>query len=289
MKKIYVFLFLTPVLIFNSLCAQGNFEIFGLRSWAFPRPYYSDKGFGGGMNLLGRSIPLTGKDNLHPVNFQFGSGFYVSGLGTKKFRDIPLNAPETGNAVVKLYDVVFGFNLFFRLSAPNATTGRKPYLDFTGGLRSMSSNMTIIPNLVTAGYDNKTNSTLYTAGGWCYGIGAGMQVKLSENTNLDFELLWNYSSHSRDLVNLKSAQKTSDGIYYDLKQSPNSVIMLKVGFSFRTEGSRGHCNCNNGSRGGYHNPSYHTSTHTSGGGGHSSSVHISTGGGHSSGVHTIAK
>jgi len=284
MKKILSLLLFSPLLFSTQIHAQGQMEFFGLRSWAIPRPEFTDKGWGGGMNYLSHPIALNGKGNVHPFDVQLGGQFYLCGLGMRKFRGVPLDEPLTGNAKVKFDNLVLGGNLFVRFSAPNATTGYMPYLDILGGGRLISSGMTVFPDYVPAGYDASTNSELKSVGGWNYGAGIGLQKKISDNVNFDCELIWSYSPTSNSIVNLASVQRSGDGIIYDVKNSPNSVMLLKVGFNFRVE--NGPCASHSSS----HHSSCSSSNQHYSSQGRSSSVHVSSGGGHASGgVHAVAK
>ncbi|HET6989867.1 MAG TPA: hypothetical protein VFJ43_01030, partial [Bacteroidia bacterium] len=202
MKKIYTLLFLVPFLLLSQLHGQGYLEVFGLRTWAIPQPQFSNKGWGGGMNILNPKKAVVGKDNLHPLDMQFGVGFYASGFGVKKFTGVPLLPPLTGNATVKLQNVHMGVYGMLRFSSTNKISGRMPYLDFIGGYRYVGSSLGVMPDKVPAGYSSQTDSTMYRVSSLMYGIGAGMQIKLSDHANLDFELTWTYAPNTGNIVDL---------------------------------------------------------------------------------------
>lgn len=282
MKKIVTLLLFSPVFFSAFIHAQGQMEAYGLRTWATPTPQYTDKGWGGGINYLTDPFVLNGKDKLHPFDVQFGGQFYISSWGGRKFKGVPLDEPLTGNAKVKFNNVLFGINGFVRFSFPNKNTGYMPYLDVLGGARFISCQMNVIPDHVPIGYDANTSTELKSLAKLNYGVGVGLQKKISEECNLDFELIWTYSPYYGDMVNLNSVRRVGDGLVYDLKSSPNSVMLLKVGLNFgvtnSSSGSSGSSSC---SRHSTYCGSYH---------GRSSSVHVSSGG-HSSGggVHAVAK
>jgi hypothetical protein len=279
MKKIVTLMLFSSVLFSCQAHAQGQLELYGLRSWAIPKPAFTDKGWGGGMNGLTDPFVLIGKNSLHPFDVQFGGQFYMSGLGMRKFKGVPLAEPLTGNAKVKFDNLLFGLNAFIRFSSPNAITGFIPYVDIFGGARFISSEMTIFPDHVPPGYDESTNSQLKTVTGLNYGAGFGLQRKIAEGIYFDCELLWSYSPTSKSMVDLNTAHRYGDGLVYDLKSSPYAVALLKVGFNFCIENDSGRSSCHHNSCSSGNNQHYYS-------GGHSSSVHVSSGGG---GVHAVAK
>src|SRR4051812_29260880 len=72
------------------------------------------KGGGFGMGIfspaLGASVFGSGAE------FRLGGDFYVTGLDHKSMNDVPLIAPQTGTAKVRLSETLFGFNAVARLS-----------------------------------------------------------------------------------------------------------------------------------------------------------------------------
>ena len=285
MKKITLLLFFIPLLFRNEIQAQGYIETFGLKTWATPQSKFSDKGWGGGLNFLGPQIPIIGKGDLHPIDIQFGPGLYMSSFGVKKFRDVPLIEPQTGNAKVSLYNLHLGVYGLVRFCSPNPSSEFMPYIDFIGGYRYVGGDLSVTPNNDLTG-NSSTDTHLKNVSGFMYGAGAGMQVKLSDNANLDFELIWSYSPQSKDIVDINSAHRLNDGIFYNTKNSPNTIMLLKVGFNFRCEDDRG-CSDENNS-GSYHGGYYGGGMHSGNSSAHSS-VHMSSGGHVGGAPHVITK
>ncbi len=281
MKKITLLLFFIPLLFQNEIHAQGYIEVFGLKTWSSPEPQFSDKGWGGGMDFLTRKFPIAGKGDLHPINFQVGPGFYISGFGVKRFQDVPLT-DQSGLAKASLYNLHMGVYGLARFSSTTANSQFMPYVDFIAGYRYIGSDLSVTPNNDPTG-NSSSDDHLKDVSGFMYGAGAGVQVKLSDNANLDFELIWTHSEKSSDIVDINSVHRLNDGIFYNTKSSPNNIMLLKVGFSFLCQDQHG---CNDRSNSGsYHGTGYYGGgVHGASGGGHCS-VHVSSGGG----AHPMAK
>src|SRR5262245_16067175 len=73
---------------------------------------------GGGFGM-GVFSPAIGASRLGTgAEFRLGGDFYVTGLDHKSIKNVPLLAPQTGAAEVKLSETMIGFNGVARLSFP---------------------------------------------------------------------------------------------------------------------------------------------------------------------------
>jgi len=206
--------------------AQSQVEFSGLYTWSLPLPS-QDHGWGAGMNWFTKPYPLLAQKwpNLH---FQVGFGGYMSGFGYQQIGSVPLPSPYVGYSTVRLGNMHTGVQTDVRFSRMKEGKKFIPYADVFVGYRGMYSRKGIIP-YEPASYDGQANTTLSRIVGFHGGAGLGLQRSISETMALNGELLWSYSAASGKLVEVSSIQSERTGLFFETKDAPHSVMLLKAG------------------------------------------------------------
>ena len=279
MKKLYaITLFVSISLMQQVALAQVYLGVYGLRtnSYDIKSP---DIGGGFGMNILSDYMAIP-KTNL-PAKFQTGVDFNYSGLGHSTFQNVPLNS-QPGLAKATLSNGIFTINLIGQLSFPYKSR-ITPYGNAFLGYRGTFSDLAITPNTHTPGVESQTNKSISSAHGINYGVGAGFLTRIWKTSYLDLGFMYNETIGGGRVADLNTAYSNSGGINLNLKNRPNALMMIKVGFVFYipkgkdTDNDDCDCKCKHRHR---------STTRVGGGswggwsgGGRSSGVNINIGGG----------
>lgn len=210
------------------------------------------KGFGGGFGIFSQPLSLGMKGSVNPLQVRIGGDFYFAELNRKKLDNVPLAAPQIGDARVRLSQSNFGFNAVARFSLPysNLVT---PYLDIFGGIRGYYAGMNITPKVRQAGYESSTSQSLSDDFHFAYGATGGVLISLGEWVKLNTGLMFTTSQQVGEGFNISNARLENGNIVADKMLNPKDMLVLKVGITFLFESSggvsgRSNC-CNCGGRG----------------------------------------
>lgn len=216
---------------------------------AIPLEY---KGFGGGFGIFTQPLTLGMKGSVNPLQVRLGGDFYFAELNRKKLDNVPLAAPQTGDARVRLSQSNIGFNAVARFSLPysNIIT---PYLDIFGGVRGYYAGMNITPKIRQSGYESSTSQSLSDDWHFAYGATGGVLISLGEWVKLNTGLMFTTSQQVGEGFNITNARLENGSIVADKMLNPKDMLVLKVGITFLFEssggtGTRSNC-CNCGGRG----------------------------------------
>ncbi len=282
MKTFIKFIFaITFISIVKNVSAQASADFFGVVPKA-----YSNWGRGGfGMNILSAAINSTNVKGANYVECRLGGGFYFSGLSQKDVSNVPLTAPQTGNASVTLSNRVHGLNGIIRFSLPYSNK-IVPYCDVFAGMRGFTSNMNIIPGSTQNGCNTCNTSTsqnLSTVSEFNYGATGGILVSLGKSVKLNLGLSYSESNHIGKIINIDTAHLQSGTIELDQMYAPSSMLLATFGLTFCFDGSwsggpsGNYSNSYSPSYNNYSHPSSYSGSHCTGGGNSGVSVHISSG------------
>jgi hypothetical protein len=207
-------------------------------------------GAGFGANLLSKPFTVMHWDMSHPVQMRLGGEFYWAEMEHRNLSDVPLAAPQMGNAKVRFTENVLGFNAMARFSMPYSQK-IIPYVDVFGGYRGFSSSMDITPYQYQPGYQRSSSQNLSTVGQLNYGATFGLMASLSPNVKFNAGMMYTYSKSVNEIVDINSAQMNADGVNANQTLTPLGMWIAKVGFTFMLDGSNrsSGCNCNCRGRG----------------------------------------
>jgi hypothetical protein len=282
MKKIYTKLALSlSVFISIQTSAQCASEIYGV----CPIGYTGNTtNAGGGMGFGYFSkpfhiVPISSKNKTNemfygPLNFQFGGNMYFGYMGGKTFKDVPLVAPESGNAKVSFDNWLTSINPSVRLTSSMFDGKVMPYAEVFAGWRHTSSSLAVTPN----DYSQKgTDSTIHSSHAINVGVAGGVMFEITKGVRLDVGALWSHSEVMGSSVDINSIHRDGDAIDVTSVDSPFDYVIIKAGISFDIDGSNGGSGSGSGYVGGGH--SYH------GHGNWLNSLGHCLGGGHGGGGH----
>jgi hypothetical protein len=197
---------------------------------------------GAGLGLIVLSNPFTVAhlDPFRPIQVRFGGEFYWSQFDHKNMGELPLSAPQTGNATVRLNENVFGLNAVTRFSLPWSAK-ITPYVDLFAGLRGFTSGMSITPDIYQKYNQKSTSENLSSMAQFNYGITGGFMASLGKSVKLNVGLMYSYCAKPGEMVNVKSAQMEAGTMVADNMPTPKSMLMAKVGFTFLLDKSKSNC------------------------------------------------
>lgn len=244
---------------------------------ALPQHY---TGGGAGFGMFSQALKFgAGANTYNPVQVRLGWDFYMVGTGHRTFNNIPLSAPQTGDAQVRLAQNNLGINFVARFSG-SYSNKLIPYADVFGGWRSFNSTMDITPNVKQPGYESSTSTNLSSANQWAYGGTLGLMYSITPYVKFNTGLMYTTSPAKGEMVDVLHATNESNNIVTSKISTPKDMFIVKVGFTFvirpsqqNTYNKNCNCNCTNSTRTyGYYGGGYRGGW--SGGG---SSNHISIG------------
>jgi len=210
-------------------------------------------GWGAGFNLFGRAFNLG--PAVHPQRLQvrFGGGFYISSLMRKTLRNVPLVAPQTGDATVRLNSTIFGMNAIVRFSQP-ASTKLTPFVDVFAGFRSFNAQMNIRPNHARNDEDASSVQELPSLAQFNYGASAGVSAYVSKHVRFFASGTLTYAMQNARTINVKSATVEAGTVTTDYIHVSKPFVMANLGFSFLLDPKKVdsydddcHCRCRGGS------------------------------------------
>lgn len=229
-----------PVVVPETGRDAGNFPTIDVYAFA-PRNL---NGGGFGIGGFSPAIPV-------PVIFgrgaglRFGADFHFTGLDRRTLRDIPLLAPQTGMAKVKLNETLFGLNAVARLSMPWSEKV-SPYVDGFAGLRALHTGITVTPNEYQVGFEESTSDNLDAVYTFQYGVAGGFLVSVGRNVKLNAAVMLSRSEFPGRISNIHTASLEGTGIAMDKKALQQQMVFFKLGVTFRVDPesiSDDGCNC----------------------------------------------
>lgn len=205
------------------------------------------KGFnGGGFGMGGFSPALSLPMLSTNAELRLGGDFYFTGLDRRKFANVPLLAPQSGDAKVKLNETMFGINFVARLTMP-WDEKVSPYIDGFAGLRAITTGMDVTPNQPQIGYENTTSNNIDGSYRLHYGVAGGLLIALGKDVKLNMGVVYSHSDHPGSVSNIRTASLENGSVVMDQKLLAQNMILFKLGVTVRIDPSksRGHdCNCN---------------------------------------------
>lgn len=229
----------------SGISSLPAIDIYG----AIPLEY---KGFGGGFGIFSQPLSLGLNGSVNPLQVRIGGDFYFAELNRKKLDNVPLLAPQNGEARVRLSQSNIGFNAVARFSLPYSNI-ISPYLDIFGGVRGYYTGMNITPKVRQNGYESSTSESLSDDWHFAYGATGGVLISLNEWIKLNTGLMFTTSQQVGEGFNISNARLENGNIVADKMLNPKDMFVLKVGITFLFESSGGRTNrsncCNCGGRG----------------------------------------
>jgi hypothetical protein len=192
-------------------------------------------------------------------NFEMrvGGSFYWSSLVHRKIDNVPLLAPQTGDAKIRLTNNIFGLDGVLRLSLPY-DKDLIPYVDLFVGRRFFTANMNITPNTPAnnntnttyttsnSNYQNSTSQSLCSINQFNYGATIGILASLSESVKFTAGIMYTYSPEIGEVVDVKKTRLEGGAIVSENMNTVHGMFIAKVGFTFifndsgSSSGTRGH-------------------------------------------------
>jgi hypothetical protein len=216
MKKLIL---LSALFISTIASAQFSFGYYGLHD--MNRNIREGWGFG----FNGISSPLAkGPFGKLPVKFQMGLGFTVLSVGNKSFKGVELTdgAAPVDVSFSNLHCTLHGL---IRLSAPSASGRYVAYAEVQPGMRMSSSSVDIYNPATSSGEGSYTANQF---AGFNLGAGGGLMVQLNQWVALDAGMIWDKANNPGKMIVMSSAN-VSDGISYNMKQAPATVLTFRFG------------------------------------------------------------
>ncbi len=270
-------------LTIKTITAQVSADFLGVLPNA-----YSKWGRGGfAMNILSPVLNSTDVIGNDHIECRLGGGFYFAGLNQNTVSNVPLIAPQTGNALVTLTNRTYGLNGIARFSLPYSNK-IIPYCDVFAGLRGFTSNMNIAPDASQNGCNtcnSATSENIANINELDYGATGGVMISLGKSVKLNAGLTYSDSNHLGKIINVTSAQLQAGSIAVEQMNAPTDMLLATLGLTFCFDGTWNNWtsdhytpSSSSPSYNNYHNYSYPSSSGHCSGGGHSNvSVHISSG------------
>ncbi len=209
----------------KNISAQASMDLFGVIpvkncGW----------GFGGKIFTPGAS--------LGNLEVRLGGGIYGSSMVRRTMTNVPLNAPQTGDATVKFKNGVWGFDGILRFSLPYSS-GLVPYFDAFVGSRLFTANMNIIPNVQNNTYQNSTFQNLSSLSQLNYGGELGVMFSFSDNFKFNAGMMYTYSPKFGEVVDVDKITLDNGSLTTQNMSTPHGVWIAKVGFVFAFGASSG--------------------------------------------------
>ncbi len=192
-------------------------------------------GWGMGFGIFGPAKKIGMINPYLPIHLRFGGDFYWAEMDRKHLGTLPLSAPQSGDAKIRLSQNNLGLNAVARFSLPYS---RKftPYIDLFAGYRYFGSGMSITPLQQQQGYEESTNKNLSSTNQFCYGGTAGVLIYLSPCIRFNTGLMITQSNKLGEMTDIARARIESGSIVAQKINTPKDMFILKVGFTFILEG-----------------------------------------------------
>jgi hypothetical protein len=208
-------------------------------------------GWGMGFGMYAPAHKIGMINPFLPLYLRFGGEFYLQEMHHRYLGNVPLSAPQLGDAKVRLSQNNLGFNFVARLSTPYSKKFT-PYIDVYLGARNFWAGMSITPLQQQEGYESETSKSLSNAWQFTYGASAGFMYSLSKYVKFNTGLMFGTSNKIGEIVDIKRAKLDNGSIITQNIGTPKDMFTLKVGFTFIIDGSdsktKKSCNCNNNTR-----------------------------------------
>ncbi len=205
------------------------------------------KGAGGGFGIFIQPLSLGIKGSVNPLQVRLGGEFYFSELSHKRLSNVPLSAPQVGDAKVRLSQSNFGLNAIARFSLPYSSI-LTPYIDVFGGFRGYSANMSITPYKPQPGYESSTSNNLSSDLHWTYGATGGILVSINSWLKFNTGLMYTTTGKPGEIFDISKARLENGNIVSEKINTPKDMLTLKIGLTFLIDGgfetkSSNCCNC----------------------------------------------
>jgi hypothetical protein len=216
-------------------------------------------GWGFGFGLFGPGTKVGNITPTLPLHIRFGGEFYFAEMAHRQVGTLPLNAPQSGDAKIRVSQNTLGLNGIMRISMP-LETKFTPYVDLFCGFRNFGSGMSITPLQKQEGYEESTSKNLTNSSQFCYGGTAGVLVYCGKYVRFNTGLMYTTSNMTGQITDLTQTRIESGNLVTQTINTPKNMLILKVGFTFIIDGDdRGcreddvHCGKTYRSSGGYSN------------------------------------
>lgn len=202
-------------------------------------------GAGLGFGFFSQGFVLEQFGPQQKLEFRLGGDFYFLQYNQHKLGTMPLAAPQTGDAKVKLTQNNFGLNLVGRFVLVSGSARINPYLDIFAGLRGFSSDIYITPLKPQLGYESNTSTNLSMVNQWNYGATFGMMFSINEYIKINTGLMYTTSSQGGQIENIRDARIEGANIVTNKINTPRDFWVFKVGIILLVDKSKkeSHCDC----------------------------------------------
>ncbi len=220
--------------------AKNNFAIMDIYMIS-PRNL---NGLGFGMGVFSPALGIGASNK--GLNIRLGGDYFFSGLDRKTIHNVPLLAPQTGNAKVRLTQNFLAVNAAARLSLPwNEKVS--PYADFFAGFGMHTTGITVTPNEYQLGYERSTSNNIDAVARFNYGAAAGILISLHQDVKLNAAILYTHTDNPGQITDLRSAGVESGNLLLNKKGLENGSYFFKLGITvlLRPSGkTSSNCPCN---------------------------------------------
>ncbi len=222
-KSIKIIILVFGLSSFLESKAQASLDIFGV----IP-VHKCGWGFGGKI--------FTPALSFGNIDIKLGGGIYGSSLVKRIIRDVPLDAPQTGNATVNFKNDVLGFDGILRFSLPYSSP-IVPYFDVFAGSRLFAANMNITPNGQSSNNQNSTFKNMSSISQFNYGGEFGLMFSFSDSFKFNTGIMYTYSPDNGEVVDVNKIHLEAGTLIADKMATPHGMFIAKVGFVFVFNGS----------------------------------------------------
>ncbi len=164
------------------------------------------------------------------MDLRLGVSYSFSRLGSKSIKDIPLLAPQTGNAAVYFNNYYQQFAYHARFSRPNFCYSYiEPYIDLSMGFAVYLSEMEVAP--YDSSYSN-TPTTLHEYAAFKMGIESGCFIKITPAIKIDIAVNKAFSPITKEWTDMSTVSREKNTVVYCDGKVPKSITQFSVGIVF---------------------------------------------------------
>ncbi|MDI1354145.1 MAG: hypothetical protein PSX36_04460 [bacterium] len=198
-------------------------------------------GGGAGFGVFAKPFTLEQFSPVTKLQLRFGADFYCLQNLHKNLGTVPLVAPQTGDAKVKINQNNYGFNVVARFLISTDNGKLTPYLDVFTGLRGYSSNLIITPIQYQSGYESSSSTNLSSTAHWNYGATIGLMYSLNSWAIINTGIMYATTNQFGEMVNVSTAKVEGGTVITENQSTPKNAIVFKVGFTFLIKKGTGGC------------------------------------------------
>jgi hypothetical protein len=188
-------------------------------------------GWGFGFGMFGPGTKVGSITPTLPVHIRFGGEFYFAEMAHRQLGNLPLSAPQIGDAKIRLSQSNLGINGILRISLPMETKFT-PYVDVFAGFRNFGSGMSITPLQKQDGYEESTSKNLSNSTQLCYGATAGVLIYCGKYVRFNTGLMFTTSNKIGQMTDLSNTSIDGGNLVTQTINTPKNMLILKVGFTF---------------------------------------------------------